>query len=442
MSQQTTGTREEQRAARAAGERGQRGLLQYLATGSTVGAFMMQSGPLFLLALGAGPFLIGLLATATSIGNTSRLIGVKLMPRFGKARLMGTARLASGFFLLLLVPLALHAGPGIAWAALGLLVLRQSMVQVGGSAWWPLVQDNTPKSGLASFITRMRTTQRLCTLGVPLLAGWYLGTQPDPSRFALPFALALILVVASSRAVMRVPEKPLPRPREALWKRLAEVLREPAIRRYCGCFGITCFVETATLPFWVVALTERGLPVNYYVWMLSLMGAGELLTLYLWGRLVERHGSRPALTASLLLMAALGGAWLMLPSRTGPLTAWAAVYFLVWGMLHAGYTFGQTRAMMDAVPQGFQGEGFAVPNFVLAWASGLGGFAGGLLFAQLSTLEIESSAIAATHWYLAGTQLLFVAGWVASRRLVGRDLQTPMKELMQRAVRRRRRSRE
>ena len=153
MSQRTTGTREEQRAAREAGERGQRRLLQYLATGSTVGAFMMQSGPLFLLALGVGPFLIGLLATATSIGNTSRMIGVKLMPRFGKARLMGTARLASGFFLLLLVPLALHAGPGIAWAALGLLVLRQSMVQVGGSAWWPLVQDNTPKSGLASFIT-------------------------------------------------------------------------------------------------------------------------------------------------------------------------------------------------------------------------------------------------------------------------------------------------
>ena len=437
-----TGTLEERRAARAAGERGQRRLLQYLATGSMVGAFMTQSGPLFLLALGAGPFLIGLLAAATSFGNTSRLMGVKLMPRLGKPRLMGTARLASGFFLLLLVPLALYAGPGIAWGALLLLVLRQSMVQVGGSAWWPLVQDNTPKSAQVSFITRMRTTQRLCTLGVPLLAGWYLGTQPDPSRFALLFGLGLVLVVAGSLVVMRIPEKPLPRPREGLWKRIVEVMREPAMRRYCACFAVTCFVETAIMPFWVVALTGRGLPVNYYVWMLSLMGAGELLTLYLWGRLIERHGSRPALTASLLLMAALGGAWLLLPVQTGALAAWAAVYFLVWGMLHAGYTFGQTRAMMDAVPQGYQGEGFAVPNLVLAWASGLGGFAGGLLFAQVSTLELESSTVEATHWYLAGTQLLFAAGWLASRRLVGRDLQTPMKELMQRAVRRRRRIRE
>lgn len=442
MSQPTTGTLQERRAARAAGERGQRKLLQYLATGSMVGAFMQQSGPLFLLALGAGPFLIGLLAAATSFGNTSRLMGVKLMPRLGKPRLMGTARLASALFLLLLVPLALYAGPGIAWAALALLVLRQSMVQVGGSAWWPLVQDNTPKSAQVSFITRMRMTQRLCTLGVPLLAGWYLGAQPDASRFALPFGLGLVLVVAGSMVVLRVPEKPLPRPREGLWKRLAEVLKEPAMRRYCTCFAVTCFVETAILPFWVVALTGRGLPVNYYVWMLSLMGAGELLTLYLWGRLVERHGSRPALTASLLGMAALGGAWLLLPVQTAPLTAWAAVYFLVWGMLHAGYTFGQTRAMMDAVPQGYQGEGFAVPNFVLAWASGLGGFAGGLLFDRMSTLELESSTVAATHWYLAGTQLLFAAGWLASRRLVGRDLQTPMKELMQRAVRRRRRIRE
>ncbi len=94
--------------------------------------------------------------------------------------------------------------------------------------------------------------------------------------------------------------------------------------------------------------------------------------------------------------------------------------------------------MIDAVPQQYQGEGFAVPTFVLAWAAGLGGLVGGVLFDWLSTLELGSSIVEATHWYLAGVQLLFLAGWLASRRLMGREYQTPVRELIERAVQRHR----
>ena len=424
------------------GERGQRRLLQYLATGSIGGSFMMGSGPLFLLALGGGPFAIGLLATANNLSNTTRILGLKLMPRLGKARLLAWARLTSALFTLPLVPLALFAERGstiLPWAALALMTLRQATIQTGGTAWWPLVQDNTPKAAQSHFITRMRVTQRLSSLGLPLLAGWYLGSQPQAARFALPFALILVLVVLGSWLVSRVSERQSPPPSEAMWRRIREVLKVPAIRRYCVCFGLIYFVDMLTMPFRVVVLTERGLPVNYFVWMTSLMGLGELLTLPLWGRLIEKHGSRPALTASLLTMGLMAPAWLTLPRETATLIPWGSAFFFMWGVATAGYSFAQTRSMMDAVPARYQGEGFGVPNLVLAWGGGLGGFIGGLVFEWASTLEVsEGGQRDPTVLYLMATQLLYFGGLLVSRRLIGHSEQTPVNELLKRLVRRRR----
>ena len=173
----------------------------------------------------------------------------------------------------------------------------------------------------------MRVTQRICSLGVPLFVGWYLGTQPLPERFALPFTLALVLVLVGSWVVNRVSENPMPLPQETLWKRIIDVLRVPAIRQYCICFSTIYFVETATMPFWVVALTERGLPANQYVWMLSIMGLGELLTLQLWGRLVEKHGSRAVLNVVFVLMGFMAPAWLLLPIDPTNLVIWAGFFF-------------------------------------------------------------------------------------------------------------------
>lgn len=389
---------------------------------------MQGTGPLFLLSLGANPLMIGLLATATNIGNTSRILGLKLMPRVGKARLMGAARVGSGLFLLLLLTLAFYSeGTAaskfstltLAWAALVLLVLRQATMQIGGTAWWPLVQDNTPRALQSRFITRMRVTQRICSLSVPLLAGWHLGTQPSPSRFAAPFAVGLGLVLIGTWVVVRVAERPLPIPNEALWKRIVEVMRVPAIRRYCTCFAVVYFAETATMPFWVVALTDRGLPANYYIWMLSVMGVAELLTTYVWGQIVDRYGSRLALSASFIPMALMAPLWLVLPTDRTTLIVWASGFFFLWGMFYSGYAFGQTRAMIDAVPPQSQGEGFAVPMFLLSVAAASGGLCGGLMFDWMSTLTLESTTVEATHWYLALTQLLFLAGWIANRRLGG-----------------------
>ena len=96
--------------------------------------------------------------------------------------------------------LAYQGGDGVwaAWIGLAVFTLRGTVQQVGNTAWWPLVQDNTSKGAFGSFLTRMRLQQRLLELVLPLLVGWYLGSQPGARYFALPFTLAILTTLAAA----------------------------------------------------------------------------------------------------------------------------------------------------------------------------------------------------------------------------------------------------
>ena len=417
-------------------ERGQRRLIQYTRTGSFAGQFSHSSGPLLLLALGATPFHIGLLATFQSLSNVARLAGLRAMPHLGKARTLSWGRMLAATGPLLLIPVALFGdeGPAIAvWLAVGILALRHVFMAGGGVAWWPLVQDNTAGSSIASFITRQRIAQRIAAIAVPLAAGGYLGSQPSASRFALPFGLMAVLMVCGGLLVRGVNERPMRRSQQGYWRSLASALQVPAIRRFCTFSGACQLAFTMTVPFWVVLLRDRGIPVNHYVWLLSLSAVGEILILPLWGRLVEAHGSRPAL-ASLAIMAVAAPVWLILPTEPTSLIVWACAFYFTWGLLQAGWNFGETKAMLDAVPQQYQGEGFVVIPFVMAIVGGAGGLAGGVAFDWLQSLEPLESGAEPTIIYLVAVQMLLLVGWVLSTRLVGSADQAPLTALLRQAA--------
>jgi hypothetical protein len=417
-------------------ERSQRRLIAYAATGAVGGNIIGPSAPLFLLSLGASPFLIGLLATALSLGSLARVVGVWIMPRLGKVGVIAWGRIFGSSFTLLLIPLALLSSlePGVkALIALALVALRHISVQSGGGAWWPLVQDNIGSS-LSSFVIRQRMTKRFVAILMPIAIGAYLGSHPAAKTFAVPFLAAAVVSFAGAFLVRSVSQRPTPISYRGLWSRFGSVLREPAIRRYCICFSVCAFVHMATVPFWVVVLRARGLPANYYVWMMSLEALGGILSLYVWGRLVELYGTRGPLTLALLLQALMAPFWLYLPSDLAALTLFAATYYLFFGIVTAGTGFGDTRAMMDSVPEENRGEAFAVANYAHAIGGGLGGFAGGLSFEWISGLAPGSASIQPSLIYLASMQLVILGGLWLSRRLVNYQVETPAHAMLRHAL--------
>ena len=167
--------------ANAQHEKSRARLVWIAVSGSTNNALLTSIIPLFLLSLGASPFMIGLVATSTHIQKVGRVAGLHYMHRLGKAGIFMWGRLGSAPFGLGLAALA-YWSDRTAWAAVvGLLLfsMRGALQQVGNTAWWPLVQDHTQGGSIGSYLAHMRLRQRLLELVLPVGVGWYLGSQPS-----------------------------------------------------------------------------------------------------------------------------------------------------------------------------------------------------------------------------------------------------------------------
>jgi len=384
---------------------------------STVIATMLSAGTLFLLHLGATPFQIGLLTTLAALGSLAQLGGVALMPRLGKVPLYRLGRYASLVWYagILLLAISGWAGQAAVWTAIGLLTLRTTVNALGETAWWPLLQDATTGDAIGQFFARMRARLRLMDIVTPLLVGAILGAHPAGGRFAIVFGLAAAAVALGAMFIRGAAECPLPVHTTNLPTRIVNLLRVPASRRFLLFLAVRTGILTAATPFWVVMLTERGMPASYLVWLTAIAAAGNIIGLHRWGRMVDKYGSRPVLTLTMLPESLLGAAWFFLPTAHWPLLAWAAGLYLLWGACESGFLMGYTRAMLDAIPREQQGEGFAIISYTAAIAGAVGGFLGGIGFQW--TLSHGAGTAFSGPFYLAGIQFLLVIAWVLSRRL-------------------------
>ena len=405
--------------------RSQSRLIGVAVSGSVNNALLTSIVPLFLLSLGASPFLIGLVATSEYLQKMGRVVGLQLMHHTGKAGIFFWGRLSSFPAGLGLALLAFYAADGAwaAWIGLALFSVRGLIQQAGNTAWWPLVQDNTSSGGIGAFLTRMRLQQRLLELVLPILIGWYLGSQPMASDFGPLFALAVFSTCGGAFLVRAVAERPLSPPGEGLLRRLRQALAAPQMRAYALFVMARTAVLAATFPLWVVALTEWGLPVSYFVWMTPVQALGYVAGLHGWGRMVDRHGSRGALTITLLLQAAMAPAWLFLPAELPWIALWAGGIYLLWGALDGGHQMGQSRAMINAVAKEYQAEGFSLAMYASALGGFVGGIAGGACFQWSAALVGPRGPL----FYLCAVQLAFTVAWLLSTRLAGYREQTPVR---------------
>ncbi len=401
-------------------QRGQRCLIQLGTVFGCTSALVWGVSSLFLLSLGATPFHLGLLETLMRLAVTVRLAAARLVAVAGKRRAMLIGRAGMSLPLALLILVASRdtdRGDTTLWMGVATYALLVLFNHLGNTSWWPLLQDNTNRSDLASFLSRLRIRQRSIELVLPLLVGWYLGTHPSSQRFALLFALGLVANLLIVLLVRRVSEAPRTHQQPGHVRRLMALAQLPAMRRYelfAACNG---FVIAAILPFWVVALTRAGMGAIYFVWMTSVGALGYVLALHGWGRLVDTWGTRVPLTLALLAKATLGLMWLALPVEPTAVILWATVLFFLWGVLESGANLGQNRAMVDAVSSEFQAEGFALAITAAAIGGAAGGLMGGLAVQQLS--DVDGARWAPLHLYLCGGQLALIGVWFLSRFLNG-----------------------
>lgn len=399
---------------------------------------------LYLMSLGAEPFAVGMLATLFAIAPLGQLIGLKLLPRFGKTRLIMIGFRVAMIPLSGLVVLAITGWTGQAaiCVALAGYAVTVFIRMIGSTGWWPLLQDVTAGEAIGSFFASLRMRLRMIEIFIPVVVGMYLGRNPAPARFALPIAMGVLATGVGSWLVRKVPERPVTLPSVGLLLRLRLAARGKSVRKYILFIMLCSLYLGLLMPFWVVILKQRGMSEQFVVGMFALRALGHIIGLRLWGKIVDIHNHRPALELSVTIMAMLGLSWLTLPPAVQAggaeihifaglaiseaelaLIAWAAVFHLIWGFAEGGWMMGQTKAMLNNIPEVYQADGFTLSMLSGALSVAVGSFVGGLCFQALTDRPVTFAGFDLRVVFLAVGQLSIITILIAASRLTGHNKQ-------------------
>jgi hypothetical protein len=398
---------------------------------------------LFVMCLGGtSAVYMGLLETVVQGGVLGQILGLRLLPRFGKTGLLTLGRLLGIIPILGLIVLAAVGGSGPFPVALAIAsyAAMSFIYAIGSTSWWPLMQDNTSPGQMGEFFARTRTRLRVVDVLLPIAVGAYLGRDPASWKFILPFLLAVAALLTSAKLVQKVRHRPPEEPDAPLGLRLRLAARSTSILPCLLFIFLNSFMLGLTLPQWQFMLKEhRHMPDSFVVWTTALSAIGHLAGLRLWAWMVDTHGFRSVVMLSVMGSAVLGLGWLALPGAGSILTiagfklsavmTWGVVFYLFWGFIEGGILMGRTTSMLYSVPSVYQADGLTLAMLALSGGASLGGIAGGFFLDLVTKFFRPRGWLDPKVLYLAGAQLLVLLALIPARRLTGLAKQTPARQI-------------
>jgi len=307
---------------------------------------------LALVALGASEAVVGLQSAFEPLGQLLQLPTLRLVGRYSKRSILvagQTVSVLAGLPLLAFAALMTLPPPwGVAITLLSLAIATAG-ITVSDTAWFPLLRAYVEPERTGHFFGVLRTVWHFT------LIGYYLGAQrwltARPGSFAALFGVASACGVIRTVLVARLPEPPAergdrPRIREAL----ALLRHEARLRRYLLGVGLCGAARRAVVPF-VIVLMRRMLGLSDAAVLLTTLAffAGGFVSLYAWGRVVDRLGAVPVFVVTGSGLALLYVALLALSATTAAVLPMAAFFFLL-NVCAAGFGVADTHVLFELTP--------------------------------------------------------------------------------------------
>lgn len=308
---------------------------------------------LALVALGAGEVVIGVQRSFDPLAQLLQLPTLRSMGRFAKRHILVAGQvvaLIGGVPLLFYSGIAQRGGDAAVALALVALAVSSAGIAISQTVWFPMLRAYIEQDQTGRFFGILRSGWHLALIFYFLGAKAWLDAHPGSfgPLFGFGFALGVVRVAM----IVRMPERsertgePI-RVREAL-----RLLRsDPRLRHYLMGVAIEGAVRSATMPFVIVMMRRvLGLSEGEVLFTTVAMFSGGLVSLYLWGRVVDRIGP-----ARVFVATALGSALLLLSllavNGPGPhLVGWMMAYFFARSVLSSGFGVADTRVLFELSP--------------------------------------------------------------------------------------------
>lgn len=353
----------------------------------------------YILALGGTRGQIGLMSSLSSLSAALMLLPAALLvEQIGRRKEIalwvgGTgARLA--ILLLALIPLALDT-PAVIWAAIVLVVVRDTTANFGYPAWASLTGDVIPAEGRGRYLGSRYTAMWIASMATTLLAGWTITRAEGASgyQWALLAAFALGVISMYCFAQLRDPQAGmllvpgtavLPRiPIQRVIPKMVNVITQglkqhPAFAALLGTTALWNFALNVAGPFFSVYLVENLKATAAMVGATSVASSlAMLLCQRWWGDRVDRQGARRMQILAMLTIPILPILWL------AAFAAWNILLVnLLGGALWAGYNLASFSLLLTIAPQQERARYSALHQIVVTASLAAGAAAGSVVVTE------------------------------------------------------------
>ena len=394
---------------------------------------------LFADKIGASPSIIGGLYSIYFLFSVIQIFTARWIQAYGKKKFLLPA-----YFINSSVPVILIAVPFIhhAWgtsAAVAVMACAYVIYAISGqtatSGWFPLIYDNVEEDKRGKFFGVMRTGWQISSLCYLIFISFFLGKEARFIHFQIVFAIGMCAGMMRIFLIRRAHENPPDRSvlASSVLKNLSLPFKHKQFRL------ILLYVFTFTFGFRMLFTFTPYITKNWlgfqdrFTVLFCEVGflVGAIASVFLWGYLSDRFGSRPVYflcNGGVILVSLL---WFMVEPHRG------YVYFLIGcivvlsGVFQAGFNVAYIRNAMGIMPRQHPAIFLAATSMCMHLASGLGPIAGGLIIEHFKFVQFTKGSFGFNQYkLLALASVILIASGLFIRQRIREEGSAPTKEFL------------
>lgn len=311
---------------------------------------------LALLALGAGESVVGGQSAIRTGANLLQLPTLRRVARIPKRKILTRGHLlavAGMLPLLAFTPLreAAQAGdPRPAWIALASLAVASAGISISNTVWFPMLRSYVEPERIGRFFGLIRSGWHSTLILFYLGAAFWLARAPGDFAplFGVVFALGIVRILLISR----MPEQSeLTEERIRVREAFGLIRDSPPLRRLLTTVSSGQALRASVLPFSLVMLRrEVGFSEAQLLATTIAIFAGGLVSLYFWGRVIDRRGAAVVFRTTSIGMGMLTLSLLAISRSGDGAFLGAMLFFFFYAILAAGFGMADTHVLFKLTP--------------------------------------------------------------------------------------------
>jgi MFS family permease len=383
---------------------------------------------LYAKSLGASATVLGIIAGMMPLLVISQIPAANYINRIGYKRFVyaGWGTRVMFIFAIALVPLAgvlLDAGNQLA-LLIGLLFCFNLSRGISSCAWLPWITGLVPAAVRGKYLASDAAVMNSASFVAIMLSGFVLGVSPHPWQFAALFAFSAVAGAISLGFLKKIPDVPTPenepqgKGRVPWW----EMLRFPPFWKLMRTVVAWSVAYGGMTAFTVAFLKARaGMPEGKVLLVSSVAFLGGLSSLWFVGSRLDRLGSKPVITTSLVLWLAVMGGWMALAGGVLEVGLFPVIVLqFLMGLLAALVGMAANRLAMAIIPALGRNHFFALYSVLGSVTLGLAPIGWGVLIDAVGERHGQWLGLDWNRYtvFFAATACAFGVTLVLSRRLL------------------------